>query len=146
MEILIPRMINQSDLAAMADSPARIQNRILSEWKRSNPRNQVIRIPIGSLIKRARRRNQISVVASGRQERLLAAGFMNDIPLASDSVAFLVLSASGFAGGQGQALMMSAPCRSLARILPRSRSKRHPLPHVGVHGICLFVQSIEDMP
>ena len=35
-EILIPRMINQSDLAAMAGVARENTNRILSEWKRSN--------------------------------------------------------------------------------------------------------------
>ena len=34
--ILIPRMINQSDLAAMAGVARENTNRILSEWKRSN--------------------------------------------------------------------------------------------------------------
>jgi hypothetical protein len=34
---------------------------------------------------------------------------MNDIPLASDSVAFLVLSASSFAGGQGPGLHDECP-------------------------------------
>ena len=34
--ILIPRMINQGDLAAMAGVARENTNRILSEWKRSN--------------------------------------------------------------------------------------------------------------
>ena len=58
---------------------------------------------------------------------------MNDIPLASDSVAFLVLSASSFAGGQGPGLHDECPVQiNRHGYLPRSRSKRAAAPHVGV--------------
>lgn len=68
---------------------------------------------------------------------------MNDIPLASDSVAFPVLSASSFAGGQGLGLNDECPVQMVGTDVCLAVGQNgHPLPDVGAHGICLFVQSI----